>query len=301
MYIADLFNKNNLFQNFGGWFRDTKASFFSQFTRSKDSDLKTAWQSWKNETQIFETFLGFATSVIININQIKLLEKKCILQFKILESQLNLLENRIIFWSYKLVNLLSKISPVINSIRIMENLLLELISKNIGHFLPQNMDILIKNGSKSYQFLPIDLWDKIEQYWNKTGKLLSNYSNLDLYLFSLTVHSYLEISPKKRILVLLPDNPEIDNSQKFVYNNNLDAISFLRNSFEDFHRLVEDISLYFGYEPTYILQGWSFIEYQNLPGKRGTVALIIKDPEKNKGIEIIREGGKPIFNKVSPS
>ena len=299
MYIADLFNTNNLFQNFGGWFQETKVSFFSRMMKSKEKDIKKILESWKLNVQGFETLLGFATSVILTINQIKNLEQKCVQQFKALKERLDLRENRIIFWSHKLVNLLSKISPVINIIRIMENLLLELIGKKVNHPMPKNMFILIKNGHKSYNFLQLELWNRIEAYWQNTGKYLRAYKNIERYLFSLTTHSYIEINPKEKLLILLPDNPEMEISYKFVYEKNVDAIRFLENSFNDFHNLVEDISMQFHYNPTHILQGWSFLEYQYLPAKSGTVALVIKNPEKRKAVEVINEGGKPIFNKLS--
>lgn len=124
MYIAELFNANNLFHNFGGWFQETKISFFSRMMKSKEKDIRKILESWKQNVQGFETFLGFVTSVILNMNQIKNLEQKCLHQFRELKDKLDLRENRIIFWSHKLVNLLSKISPIINIIRIMENLLL---------------------------------------------------------------------------------------------------------------------------------------------------------------------------------
>jgi hypothetical protein len=299
MYIADLFNTNNLFQNFGGWFQETKVSFFSRMMKSKEKDIKKILESWKLNVQGFETLLGFATSVILTINQIKNLEQKCVQQFEELKEKLDLRENRIIFWSHKLVNLLSKISLVINIIGIMENLLLELIGKKVKHPMPKNMFILIKNGHKSYNFLQLKLWNRIEAYWQNTGKYLRAYKNIERYLFSLTTHSYIEINPKEKLLILLPDNPEMEISYKFVYEKNVDAIRFLENSFNDFHNLVEDISMQFDYNPTHILQGWSFLEYQYLPAKSGTVALVIKNPEKRKAVEVINEGGKPIFNKLS--
>jgi hypothetical protein len=299
MYIADLFNANNLFQNFGGWFQETKVSFFSRMMKSKEKDIRKILDSWKQNVQGFETLLGFATSVILNVNQIKNLEQKCLQQFRELKYKLDLRENRIIFWSHKLVNLLSKISPVINIIRIMENLLLELIGKKFNHPMPKNMFILIKNGHKSYNFLQLKLWNRIEAYWQKAGKYLRAYKDIERYIFSLTSHSYIEIKPKEKLLILLPDNPEMEISYKFVYNKNIDAIRFLENCFDDFHKLVEDISIQFNYKPTHILQGWSFLEYQYLPAKSGTVALVIKNPEKRKAIEVINEGGKPIFNKLS--
>jgi hypothetical protein len=160
------------------------------------------------------------------------------------------------------------------------------------------MFILIKNTHKSYDFLSIELWNRIEQYWNETGKLVRDYRHLDNYLYSLTTHSYIEVYPNKKLIILLPDNPEIENSKKFTYEQQIDAIPFLEVIFQNFHDFVEDVSAFFGYEPTYILQGWSFVEYQNLPAKTGTVALVIKNPDVSKGIEIIREDGKPVFVRV---
>jgi hypothetical protein len=299
MYIAELFNNNNLFQYLGGWFKDTKVSFFSGFMKSNVKDFSKVWDSWKQNVQIFEVLLGFATSTILNLNQIKYLERRCISQFNSLESKLNMSENRIIFWSHKLVNLLSKIPPVISTIRIMENLLLELIGKRIKHPMPKNLFILIKNGHDSYEFIPIELWNILESYWIQTGSSLRAYKKLHQYLFSLTSHSYFEKSPKEKIMILLPDNPEIEDFRKFTYELQVDAIRFLENAFDHFHNLVEKVSDYFKYEPSLILQGWSFIDYEYLPAKQGTVALVIKNPERGKGIEVINEGGKPLFNKVS--
>jgi hypothetical protein len=299
MYIADLFNSHNLFQTFGGWFRDVKVSFFSGFMRSKEKDLTRVWEKWKQNVQIFEILLGFATSTILTLNQIKTLEQKCINQYKGLEDELEIYENRIIFWSHKLVNLLSKIPLIINKLIIMEDLLLQLISKKIGNPLPKHFYILIKNGHVSYKFLSEEVWNILEQYWNETGKYLRSYRNLDYYLFSLTTHAYLEVEPKEKIVILLPDNPEIEDIRLFRYEQQLDAIRFLEKAFENFHNIVEMISASFNYSPTHILQGWSFISYEYLPAKKGTVALVVTNPEKNKAIEVINVGGKPYFNKLT--
>jgi len=301
MYIADLFNSNELFQIFGGWFKDTKVSFFSTIMGSKSRDLTSVWQKWKDNVQIFEVLLGFATSTILNLNQIKQLEKKCINQFDALEDQLDLMGNRIIFWSHKLVNLLSKISPIVNQIRIMQNLLLQLIGKKLGRPLPQYLFILIKNGRKSYEFIPEEIWKNLEDYWDRIGRYIRAYRNLQFHLFSLTTHAYLEVSPVKKILIVLPDNPEILTSKKFQYEKQTDAIRFLERAFKEFHALVEDISSFFGYTSSHILQGWSFIDYKYLPSKEGTVALVIKDPERGKAIEVYSEKGKPVFNKLTRS
>lgn len=298
MYIADLFNSNKLFQTFGGWFKDTKVSFFSQMMKSKTRDLTGIWQQWKDNVQIFEVLLGFATSTILTLNQITDLEQKCIKQFDNLENQMEMKGNRIIFWSHKLVNLLNKISPIINQIRIMQNLLLQLIGKKLGRPLPQYLFILIKNGRQSYDFIPEEIWNKLEKYWEEIGRYIRAYRNLHYYLFSLTTHTYLEVKPAKKLLIVLPDNPEILTTKKFQYQKQMDAIRFLEKAFEKFHDLVEEIADYFGYIPSYILQGWSFIDYQYLPGKEGTVALIIKDPKRGKAIEVIDENGKPLFNKL---
>lgn len=278
MYLPELFNRNNLFQNFGGWLKSVYEVATSELNGKPVIDIKSNMREFMKKIQSHRILLFNATSVILHIQQMKILEKKCIQEFQKVKEQLKLVENRLIFWSPSLIDLFSKFSPILSLIRIMQNLSLKLISKKLKISLPASMNNLINKGREKYE-LPVNIWRIIKRYWSKSGKLVKSYRDVDQHHFALITHSFLELKPKEKILVILPDNPEIKNPLRFTYNKEIDAIRFLEQKFIEFNEYIEALAKEFGFNTTPIFPSWDLNHYGVLSGKKGTMAVMID----NKG------------------
>lgn len=278
MYLPELFNKNNIFQNFGGWLQSVYEVAISEFKGKPVINIDLQKREFMRKIQSHRILLFHATSTIRHIQQMKILEKKCIQEFHTVKNQLSLEENRLIFWSPSLIDLFSKFSPILSLIRIMQNLSLKLISKKLKISLPTSMNDLIKKGREKYQ-LPVNIWRIIRRYWTKSGKFVKNYRDVDQHHIALITHSFLEIKPREKILVILPDNPEIKVPLKFTYNKEIDAVRFLENQFIEFNHYIESLAKDFGFSATPIFPSWDLDHYGILAGKKGTMAVMID----NKG------------------
>lgn len=274
MYLPELFNKNNLFQNFGGWLQSVYEVATSELNEKLVVNIESVTQEFMKKIQSHRILLFNATSVILHIQQMKILENKCIQEFHKVKNQLKLDENRLIFWSPSLIDLFSKFSPILSIIRIMQNLSLKLISKKMKISLPASMNNLIKNGREKYE-LPVNIWRIVKRYWSKSGKLVKDYRDIDQHHLALITHSFLEIKPNEKILVLLPDNPEIKNPLEFTYNKEIDAIRFFEHKFIEFNEYIEALAKEFGFRPTPIFPSWDLNHYGDLSGKKGTMAVMI--------------------------
>ncbi len=107
MYIATLFNNQGVFQRIVDW--KEKASGEERY------DL--------------DVLLFRATSAYMSLLRMNGLNELCIEQYHSLKSELTFVDDRIIFWSPTLIELLNEFSPFLSSLRIMQNLILPLAAK----------------------------------------------------------------------------------------------------------------------------------------------------------------------------
>lgn len=112
-----------------------------------------------------------ANFIIINIQQMKLLEKRCIQQYKKFSNKLEINHNRIIFWSPTLIDLISKVSPILSSIKFIQDKIMQLIGKKLNISLPNSMRKVISGGKEKYN-LSVRIFGLIRKYWIKSGKIV---------------------------------------------------------------------------------------------------------------------------------
>jgi len=225
-FRLDLANRAKLFRNYASWYEDNNI--------------------------IDRSHVRFTFSICYLINSLENIHKnklECIQQYQILEGELGSQANEICFQSPSLFNLFSEVSITLAQIRIVQNTLLELVGKNIKKSFPSSMNDYVK---KSKNRSKCDLEDKIfvliENYWRKNGIKVKQYRDLDQHYGQLFRNAVLFKNGKiLNVELRLPDNPKERNWDRFTYNNKIDAILFIQESFNHLHNLINQVSKILGY------------------------------------------------------
>lgn len=224
MYLADLLNSRGFFQRTATWMKVDGLADDISFLLSR------------------------GTSAVVSILRIEQAQLNCVREFELFDDQLTHIEDRIVFNSQNLVELQNEISPLLSSLRILQDSINSLISKTLKTSLPSSIADTITKIDK-YN-IPIEIKDLLISYWNSGGNRIRAYRILDQHYAGLTDRVFLQLEPGKKILILFPDNPEEKSRKNFSYDQEICGISTLRIGFDDVHELIESVAEYFGYEPS---------------------------------------------------
>ena len=225
MFIAELLNAYNLFQTTAGW--------KEHLGQGNEKDISA--------------FLYRGTSAVVHLQRIHELNNICVQEYEIFEDQLDIKDDRIVFNSVSLIAFINEISPLLSTLRIMQDSLLPLVGKTLGISVSISMNDGIKNLHRYNMQKQIK--DKLLLYWQSNGSRLRGYRVIDQHYHNLIEHTFFQVNPIKKVLILFPDNPEEKSSSKFKYEKNIDAVDFLETSFNKLHTLTEDIAAILGFTP----------------------------------------------------
>ncbi len=102
MYSPRDFNKYNLFQKFNDWFESAREQIVDKYNGVEYSeDMSKEWIKFE---QSFDMVLIHANFIIINIRQMKLLEKNLIREYEKFKDKTNVVENQLLSFYYLLQN-----------------------------------------------------------------------------------------------------------------------------------------------------------------------------------------------------
>lgn len=223
MYLADLLNSRGFFQRTSNWAQELGMADDISFLLSR------------------------STSTVVSILRLEQAQIKCVREFELFEEQLEGLEDRIVFNSQSMVELQNEISPLLSSLRIMQDLTIRLVRKKLEN---NNIPSSINSAMKKLDVL--DVPDKLKalfnKYWKNGGKEIRDYRVLDQHYSGLSDHAFLQLKPDRKVLLLFPDDPTEKSRSKFTYEKEICGISLLRVGFDDLHELIENIAAYFGFE-----------------------------------------------------
>lgn len=295
MYSPNDFNRNNLFQKFNGWIEWANLQFVEKFHKQGIFDDEIINKEWIKSYQIYDMILVHANFIIINIHQMKLLEKKCIQEYYKFVTRLDIRHNRIVFWSPTLINLISKVSPILSSIHFIQDKILNIIGKKLNKSLGNSMRKVISGGKEKYS-LPTRIFGLIRKYWIKSGEIVRKYRDIDQHYYSLINNSFLEVEPKERILIMLPDNPEVKKIEEVTFQLENDAIRYLEEAFFSLHDFIEGLAEAFGFKGKKYSPSRSLGRYREFSEKRGTIALRILDIKTPEALHIVHDGKRLIIN-----
>ncbi|MGR9107870.1 MAG: hypothetical protein ACU843_13155 [Gammaproteobacteria bacterium] len=217
MYLPDLLNENKLFR--------------------KTYELKKSGHAEKE----ISALLYRATSFVVLLNRINIQNNKCVKEFELFEDQTQVeSEIKIVFNSRSLIELLNEISPALSTLRIMQDLLLPTLGKVYKTSVPSS----IIDGVKKLNRLPFSekIKNLIHLYWINGGSKLRNYRVVDQHHTTLVEHTFLQLTPPRRVLVIFPDNPEVKTHKKFTYEKYIEGIAYIGQMFMKTHELYERIA-----------------------------------------------------------
>lgn len=299
MYSPDVFNNKNLFQKFNGWIEWANQDFVDKYHNQGIFDDEIISKDWIKTYQSYDMILIHANFIIINIQQMKLLEKRCIQQYKKFSNKLEINHNRIIFWSPTLIDLISKVSPILSSIIFIQDKIMQLIGKKLNIALPNSMRKVISGGREKYN-LSVRIFGLIRKYWVKSGEIVRTYRNIDQHYYNLINNSFLELEPDERILINLPDNPEVKKIEKSIFKKEINAILFLEQAFFFLHDFIEELAENFRFKSKKFSQSINLGQYGAFSEKKGTIALRINNIKPLEALHIAHDGKRLVINIIRP-
>jgi hypothetical protein len=224
LFIPELLNKNGLFK------------YLSGLPRQKDQRDDIA------------DYLFRATSSIIQLARLEQIHQLCLSEYELFKSDLDVKRNRIVFGSESLFSLINEVPPTLTTLRIMQNMLLPICARvlDLKSSVPSSLNDTVKNINR-IEF-PSIVKEITQEYWHSDGKNLKDYRDLDQHNHVIIKHTFLEVKPKPKILVLLPDHPENKSAKSFTFENEINAIEYLPEAFKKIHDWTEDIVMNLGIE-----------------------------------------------------
>ncbi len=219
MLLPDLLNRNSLFKTLNGL----------------NSERNHVLSQTKDEV------FSRGTSALLHLIRIQDLNNRCVTEFGFYENQLtNIKDERIVYSSESLGYLLNEISPLITTLRLLQDLTLKLL-RNLGNkSLPKSISNYFKKPDKHK--LNVDVHQTLETYWRGTGKQLKHYRDIDQHYSWLTGRYFMQIEGRKKVLIEFPDNPESKSPKKFTFSKKINAIDFLNEAFKEIHEVFEEIA-----------------------------------------------------------
>ncbi|GAJ00594.1 unnamed protein product, partial [marine sediment metagenome] len=220
MELNQIFNKKRYFLKFNG----LRYSFFKKI---EDKSIKKEdYKRFKEISRLASEIIFFAKNAYRILEQMKTLNEASILQFKELKSMLCLKCKRFVFQSSIVDEYLSLLMPFLNTMFILQDRIMPIIAKvsNISleprnkeegetekHY--NNYKNKFKKSLNSFysfknkflsRFSP-KIQGIVKQYWKSNGELIRKYRNVEQHIFNLVIHSYFQINPEEKLLIVLPD------------------------------------------------------------------------------------------------
>lgn len=197
------------------------------------------------------------------LEEMKYLNEACLLQYNELKQKLTLNCKRFILGSSLVNDYLYQFMPFLNTLFILQDRIMLIFSKTLNiNFVPpkkkeneseKKYKRRLKDFKKALLSFPTYATNKfnilskfppkiqtiVKKYWKDNAQLIRRYRNLDQHIYNLLLHTYFD-TEKEKLVVILPDNPEVDE-KNLKYTNNI-AYGFLKNSFRAFHFFVEKMA-----------------------------------------------------------
>ncbi len=267
-FRLDLANRANLFGNYASWHED-------------DNIL--------DKSHISFTFsICYLINSLENIHKFKL---ESLQQFELFEADLKGKASEICFQSPSLFNLFSEISVSLSQMRIIQNILLEIVGKKLKRSFPSSMsDYATKSKNRTKCETEDAIYNLIAGYWGNNGLRVKQYRDVDQHHGQLFHNAVITKDDSTvNIELRLPDNPKEKNWNRFSYLRKVDAIAFIQESFSYLHDLINGVSRILGYDKVRF-----FDLNMNLSDDYENYLTVTFDPYQKciNGQEVMKEEGE---------
>jgi len=216
--------------------------------------LFSYYSSWYNKNQEDDSHNNIAfqiTSLILSFEKNNELAKEAVKQFSLFEKSTKIDKNskNINIITPSLYEIFINISNIISSIRIMQNSIIDIIGKKESLSLPNSMSDFNKRINKHN--INEYLKKIIKKYWKEHGIKIKNYRDINEHNNFLIKKIYIDNFKDKNLLILLPDNPNVQTYKKYTFDKQINALEFLKIEFYAIEKLLNDISRYYKYHKSY--------------------------------------------------
>ena len=253
-FRLDLMNRAGLFCNYAAWHEQG--------------------DNWQDSAHLsLSYYLG---ACVYALEKMEKLQAESVEQFKEIEPGLRWKYDQVYFRSPGMFDIAASYSSFLLNLRLAQNTLLTVLGKRLKKSVPQSMTAFMSKLKSQ----PLDkiYRDMIESYWNTSGDELRHYRDLDQHRGLVLREFWIDRSgPDLKLLTYLPDNPLSHKSADFTYHKKKNALSYALAAFDDFHALVNDISVAVGF-----VQEKSFGNNHVISASMDQAVSLLFDPFQNK-------------------
>jgi len=240
--------------------------------------LFSYYSSWYNENQEDDSHNNIAfqiTSLILSFEKNNELAKEAVKQFSLFEKSTKIDKNskNINIITPSLYEIFINISNIISSIRIIQNSIIDIIGKKESLSLPNSMNTF--NAKIDSYRINEELKIIVKKYWEKYGSKIKDYRDINEHNNFLIKKIYIDNFKDKNLLILLPDNPNVQTYKKYTFDKQINALEFLEIEFYAIEKLLNDISQYYKYNKS------SFALAINIHEENPNSLTILYDLENN--------------------
>lgn len=229
-YRLDLVNRAGLFTYYANWFQDDN--------QLDDSHNNIAYR---------------ITSLILSFEKNYELALECIEQFNLFEysTKIHQSTKNINLATPSLYEIFINISNIFSSMRIIQNSTVNIIAKQESKLgnkisLPNSMNDFVKKLD-SFK-IDQNLKNIVKKYWDENGIHIKHYRDIDEHHNFLIKKVYVNNFIDKKLLILLPDNPNVQSYKKYTFKKQINALEFLKSEFDAIEKLLNTISQHYGYQ-----------------------------------------------------
>lgn len=261
MYLPSLIERVGLFRGLGGWPTGADGRPPSLLTQA----------------------LFRATAILVQLQQIYDGEELCRAQFEQVREQLDLKSDRIGFWSPATVGIVTALSSGFASVRVLQDCLPRLTGQSLGvGGVPQSLNDFNRLRRSELPSRHVELFHR---YWTNGGERLKHYRDLDVHHRSIVEHCYLYLVEPPRVLVLLPDDPEVLRRADRTFSKEVDGISLLQHAVRDIDTLITKLCEDLGGTPQRPPLSIALEQFGDLrEGISQTVAVVMNDQAGTSGV-----------------
>lgn len=224
-YRLDLINRAGLFRNYAAWHEHEN--------------------NWAEPGHL--CMAQYLSAIVYSIEKLHHLEQECTQQYEEFSPNLKYPSQKIWFRPPSLFDLFSCYSSYLLNLRLAQNSLTRLLSREFKTSLQQSLHGLVndKKGCK----LDASVYKCLRDYWQQSGFKAKQYRDLEQHYGLITRDAWIvQSSDGPKLKVFLPDDPAVQSESKFTYHNEVDALAFAIDTFEQFHRCVNELSQLIGYD-----------------------------------------------------
>jgi len=306
--ISQIFNEKRYFLKFNG----LRYQFLIKTKlKSIEEDVN---KDYNNDSRLATEIMFFAKNGYRILEQMEMLNNASILQFREMKSLLSLKCKRFVFQSSIVDEYLSLFMPFLNTMYILQDRIMPVIAK-AGNISVKPRDIEENETVRNYKkykhkfkkslnsfysfvtdekylfsrFSP-EIQGIVKEYWKSNGELIRKYRNIEQHIFNLVIHSYFQINPEEKLLIVLPDNPKAQ-PQNYKYHNRY-AYDFFKLAFREFNFFVEKMAKALKFEEQMHSLEVTDLDRMKLEkaSDYSTIGVAISN---NNGFEISKDSGFP--------